>query len=172
MSCLRSRAPAATSAAVRRVMQVNTRCETEPEQTVRRFLHRAGLRFRKDLRPLPARRCEADLVFTHPKLCIFIDGCFWHGCRAHFRIPATNADWWAEKIRANRKRDRRNDAALKRAGWQVIRLWEHQITPAVLNELASTISKSLTDVRRTLRRACHPHPRANEQGKRSEATLK
>jgi DNA mismatch endonuclease (patch repair protein) len=139
MRCLRSRAPSASSAVVRRAMQANTGRETRPEQTVRRFLHGCGLRFRKDLRPLRALRCAADLVFVRAKLCIFIDGCFWHGCPKHFRVPGSNSAWWAEKIEANRARDRRTDTILKRHGWRVIRLWEHEVTPEVLARLASTI---------------------------------
>lgn len=139
MKCIRSRAPAASSAGVRKVMQANTGRETRPEQTVRRFLHRCGLRFRKDLRPLPALRCAADVVFTKAKLCIFIDGCFWHGCPRHFRVPASNTAWWAEKIEANRARDKRNDKLLKRNGWSVVRLWEHEITSDRLIRLARAI---------------------------------
>lgn len=139
MSSIRFRAPRASSALVRRVMQANTGRETRPEQTVRRFLHRCGLRFRKNLRPLPALRCAADIVFPRAKLCIFIDGCFWHGCPKHFRVPASNSAWWAEKIEANRVRDRRNDQLLKRGGWRVIRLWEHEVTPGVLSALESKI---------------------------------
>lgn len=136
MSSIRSRAPSASSAVVRRVMQANTGRETWPEQTVRRFLHGCGLRFRKDLRPLPALRCAADLVFPRAKLCIFIDGCFWHGCQRHFRLPASNSAWWAEKIEANRVRDQRNNSALRAAGWQVIRVWEHDVSMKSLARLA------------------------------------
>jgi DNA mismatch endonuclease, patch repair protein len=144
MNSLRSRAPSASSALIRRVMQANTGRETRPEKTVRRFLHRTGLRFRKDLRPVPALRCAADLVFPRAKVCIFIDGCFWHGCPKHFCVPGSNSAWWAEKIEANRVRDRRNDAYLKREGWQVIRLWEHEVSSKVLATLASTIRERVT----------------------------
>jgi len=139
MSSIRSRAPRASSAVVRRVMQANTGRETRPEQIVRSFLHRRGLRFRKDLRPIQALRCAADVVLPRVKVCIFIDGCFWHGCPKHFHVPATNSEWWAEKIEANRIRDRRNNKILKRNGWLVIRLWEHQITPTALRRLESKI---------------------------------
>jgi DNA mismatch endonuclease (patch repair protein) len=149
MRCLRSRAPKATSTLVHRVMQANTGRETGPEQTVRRFLHRCGLRFRNDLRPLPVLRCAADLVFPRAKLCIFVDGCFWHGCPRHFRVPASNTAWWAEKIAANRDRDRRNDALLKREGWHVVRLWEHEVTRNRLVKLESMIRRRIGSTRAT-----------------------
>jgi DNA mismatch endonuclease (patch repair protein) len=146
MTCLRVRAPVASSSAVRRVMQANTGRETEPERMVRRFLHRCGLRFRNDRRPLPTLRCAADLVFPSARLCIFIDGCFWHGCPRHFRVPSSNSAWWAEKIEENRMRDRRNDVVLERAQWKVIRLWEHQINPRYLSKLESRIRRRMRTV--------------------------
>lgn len=139
MSCLRSRAPNASSARVRIVMQANSGQDTRPEQVVRSLLHRSGLRFRKNVRPLPSLRCAADVVFPRAKACIFVDGCFWHGCPAHFRVPMANAEWWAEKIEANRVRDRRNNVFLRRKGWQVIRLWEHDPNARALGTLASRI---------------------------------
>src|SRR5258706_13941492 len=109
MSCIRSRAPRASSPAVRRVMQANVGRETRPEQSVRTFLHCRGFRFRKDVKPLATLRCTADIVFPEAKVCIFVDGCFWHGCPIHFHAPKSNKAWWSEKIAANRARDRRND---------------------------------------------------------------
>lgn len=147
MSCLRVRAPIASSSIVRRVMQANTGRETRPERVVRCFLHQRGLRFRKDLRPIPTLRCAADLVFPSARLCVFVDGCFWHGCPRHFRVPAANRAWWAEKIEANRLRDRRNNVILGRGGWKVIRIWEHQVHPSYLAKLESRIRKRLRAMR-------------------------
>lgn len=124
-------------------MQANVGRETSAEQTVRQFLNNCGLRFRKDSRPLPTLRCAADIVFPKAKLCIFIDGCFWHGCPIHFRVPASNAAWWEEKIEANRVRDRRNDRLLQRSGWRVVRVWEHSLSPHTLAKLAVTIRRKL-----------------------------
>lgn len=139
MTSIRARAPRASSAVVRRVMQANVGRETTPEQIVRRFLHRSGLRYRKDRRPIPQLRCAADVVFPNARVCIFIDGCFWHGCPRHFRAPASNRAWWVEKIEANRARDKRNDQLLIKAGWRVVRLWEHDLSNRVLHRLAKLI---------------------------------
>jgi DNA mismatch endonuclease (patch repair protein) len=128
-------------------MQANTGRETEPERIVRRHLYKCGLRFRKDLRPIPTLRCAADLVFPRSKLCIFIDGCFWHGCPIHFQLPASNSDWWAEKIEGNRVRDRRNDVTLWNGGWKVIRIWEHQLCPTYLAKLESRIRRRINTMR-------------------------
>jgi DNA mismatch endonuclease (patch repair protein) len=100
--------------------------DTQPEIMVRSALHAMGLRFRKNARPLPGLRCTADVVFRRERVAVFIDGCFWHGCPEHGRVPATNNSYWSEKLERNALRDRRNTRALEEAGWAVLRYWEHQ----------------------------------------------
>ena len=67
--------------------------------------------------------------FTFPKLklVIFVDGCFWHGCPAHCRVPKASRSYWVGKIAGNRKRDASTSRNLRRAGWRVIRVWEHEL---------------------------------------------
>jgi DNA mismatch endonuclease, patch repair protein len=139
MSSIRSRAPLAASALVRRVMQSNTQTETAPEKLIRGALHRVGLRFRKDARPDSSVRCTADAVFSRAKVCVFVDGCFWHGCPIHFRCPKTNSTWWQEKIEDNKIRDNRQADALRDLGWLVIRIWEHHIQPQLLDAVVSMV---------------------------------
>ncbi len=127
MKSIRARAPSASSAAVRRVMQANVGRTTSVELRLRRTLHRMGLWFRKDIRPDPRLRCKADIVLPSSRICIFVDGCFWHGCQMHFKKPKTNADWWDEKIQANIRRDQRQTALLQARGWEVVRVWEHEL---------------------------------------------
>lgn len=82
--------------------------------------------WRRHLSKLPGR---PDIAFPGAKLAVFIDGCFWHGCTKCRRNlkPASNSVYWAEKLRTNRRRDRRVSAKLRRNGWHVIRIWEHDI---------------------------------------------
>lgn len=127
LSSIRSRAPKASTDAVRRVMQANVGRATLPERTLRSLLHAHGLRFRKNHRPSLAVPCKADVVLARAKMCIFVDGCFWHGCPTHFKLPTANAEWWDEKVRDNIERDCRNNELLAEEGWLVIRLWEHDI---------------------------------------------
>jgi DNA mismatch endonuclease (patch repair protein) len=70
-----------------------------------------------------------DFIFTKRKVAVFLDGCFWHGCRicGNGRIPKTNRGFWLRKIRRNQSRDRRNTETLKKAGWVVLRFWEHSL---------------------------------------------
>jgi DNA mismatch endonuclease (patch repair protein) len=125
---IRARAPSASSLKTRHVMQANRSRDTAPEVRLRRLLFASGLRFRKNCRPEPTLRCKADIVFPRPRVCVFIDGCFWHSCPRHFKLPKTNAAWWAEKMHANVQRDGRQTRTLKGRGWCVIRLWEHELS--------------------------------------------
>lgn len=104
------------------------RRDTKPELELRRLLHARGLRFRVDRPLLLDKRRRVDIVFGPAKIAVFVDGCFWHGCPEHATWPASNADFWREKIETNRRRDRDTDEQLVADGWTVLRVWEHEET--------------------------------------------
>lgn len=116
----------ATSQATRNRMVGNRSRDTKPELALRSTLHRMGLRFRVQVRPIPALRRKADIVFSKQRIAVFVDGCFWHGCGAHKALPKTNVKFWTDKIDRNRLRDADTDRKLVEAGWQSIRVWEHE----------------------------------------------
>jgi DNA mismatch endonuclease (patch repair protein) len=123
----------ASTPAVRRRMQAVKRRDTPKEIQVRKALHRTGLRYRVDYRPCPGVNCRADIVFVRERIAIFVDGCFWHGCRRHGTLPkATNRQFWQTKIADNRQRDRKIKKRLEAAGWRVLRFWEHEDTSTVV----------------------------------------
>jgi DNA mismatch endonuclease (patch repair protein) len=96
--------------------------DTGLERRIRSALHRRGLRFSKHAKDLPGR---PDVVFRRQRVAVFLDGDFWHG----FRYPLwalTLTPFWRTKIELNRKRDARNFRKLRRAGWVVVRIWQHQ----------------------------------------------
>lgn len=104
-------------------MSRNRGKDTGPERRVRSALHRRGLRFRKHVRDLPGK---PDIVFSRARVVVFVDGDFWHG----FRFPQWEVKlslFWRRKISETRKRDRRNFAKLRRRGWTVLRIWEHEV---------------------------------------------
>jgi len=68
-----------------------------------------------------------DFVFPKLRLAIFVDGCFWHSCPLHGTKPKNNAAFWQKKLAANQERDRLVTRSLKKAGWRVLRLWEHEL---------------------------------------------
>ena len=70
---------------------------------------------------------KPDVVFSRAKIAVFIDGCFWHGCSSHCRMPSSNVNYWNAKIGKNKIRDKKITKALRMKGWQVIRIWEHEI---------------------------------------------
>lgn len=134
----------ASAPGVRSSMLANKRTDTKPELQLRSALHRSGLRFRKDLRiDLGDVKPRPDVVFTKARVAVFVDGCFWHACPVHRTVrPKTNSAYWAKKLADNVARDKKQDAALKDAGWLVVRIWEHEDTvdavSAVLQALRST----------------------------------
>jgi DNA mismatch endonuclease (patch repair protein) len=118
--------PASSPDALRRMKAARQR-DTNPELALRRELHRMGLRYRVDERPLPGIRRRADVTFRSARVAVFVDGCFWHGCPEHGTSPKANAQWWRDKIDRNRARDVDTDRRLAEAGWRVVRLWEHDV---------------------------------------------
>jgi DNA mismatch endonuclease (patch repair protein) len=92
------------------------------------------------VRPDPNSRREADLVFPRARVAVFVDGCFWHGCPEHASWPKANAAWWRSKIEKNRARDSDTDDRLARAGWQVLRVWEHEDPMQAAQRIAEIVA--------------------------------
>ncbi len=111
--------PEQRSAVMSRIRSTDTGIEV----AVRSALHKRGLRFRKHVRGLAGR---PDVVFSSARVAVFIDGDFWHGYQLS-RWKDKLQPYWLDKIERNRSRDRRNFAKLRRSGWRVIRVWEHEI---------------------------------------------
>ncbi|MBO9830587.1 very short patch repair endonuclease [Xanthomonas sp. A2111] len=107
----------------RRCMSANRGADTGPELALRKALHSLGCRYTLRSK-MPGR---PDLVFPSSGTVVFVDGCFWHGCPDHCVLPNNNRELWQAKLEANKSRDRRVDEELKRLGWKVVRVWEHEI---------------------------------------------
>ncbi|MCP4747919.1 MAG: DNA mismatch endonuclease Vsr [Desulfobacteraceae bacterium] len=101
--------------------------DTSPEKIIRSLAHKLGYRFRLHRKQLPGK---PDLVFSSRKKVIFVHGCFWHGhdCRRGKRIPKTNTDYWVKKIQKNIARDSKNQTDLVSLGWDVLVIWECEIS--------------------------------------------
>jgi len=84
---------------------------------------------------LPDKRRRVDIAFLSARVAVFVDGCFWHGCPEHATWPASNADFWRQKIETNRRRDADTNAKLERAGWRVVRVWEHEDPSAAASRI-------------------------------------
>ena len=94
------------------------------EQRLASILRANGITGWRRHQPLPGR---PDFVFRRERLAVFVDGCFWHGCVRHCRMPKTNVKYWVPKIAHNRRRDRKVNTLLRRKGWRVYRIWEHSL---------------------------------------------
>lgn len=70
---------------------------------------------------------KPDFVFTNAKLAIFVDGCFWHQCPDHGRVPKSNIEYWEKKLQNNIVRDAAVVKNLTPKGWTVLRIWEHEL---------------------------------------------
>ncbi|MDB6124674.1 MAG: mismatch repair protein Vsr [Pedosphaera sp.] len=70
---------------------------------------------------------KPDFVFRKPRVAVFVDGCFWHCCPRHYNAPASNFTFWKKKLAANKARDRLVNQTLRKQGWCVLRIWEHDL---------------------------------------------
>lgn len=133
-----TRPPASSRAASERMRRTGRR-DTKCEMEVRRELHRQGFRYRVDRRVRGVSRSRPDIVFSREKIVVFVDGCFWHSCPKHATAPRANAAWWRAKLWQNVERDRRHVLEFARAGWRVLRYWEHEDPRQVADAIASVV---------------------------------
>ena len=133
---------------------------TKPELLVRRWLWRHGYRYRLNVKSVPG---SPDIVMRPYRTAIFVNGCFWHGhnvimrgsgnalmhecveSSACCRIPSSNREFWVAKIRRNQERDERNCRVLQENGWQVIVVWECQLTPKLLDRTMQAVELRLNE---------------------------
>lgn len=110
---------------------------TGPEKELCKALWLAGFRYRKHYGPF-----KIDIAFPGKKVAVFIDGCFWHGCPAHGRLPATNVKYWGPKLERNKKRDIERNVLLQEDGWTVIRVWSHELKhlESVLQDISNILN--------------------------------
>lgn len=116
--------------------------DTKPEETVRKYLFSQGFRYRKNDKRLPGK---PDIVLRKHRTVVFVNGCFWHkhdGCR-YFVWPKSNPDFWKAKIEGTVERDRRKTEELKKAGWNVVVIWECQLKPGAKEETLQSLARQL-----------------------------
>ncbi|KEO85120.1 very short patch repair endonuclease [Tumebacillus flagellatus] len=97
---------------------------TKLENRFSKALWHKGIRFRRNVKSLYGK---PDIAIKKYKLVIFIDSCFWHGCKLHCRIPNTNREFWENKIMRNRLRDQEVSEYYSRMDWNIVRIWEHSL---------------------------------------------
>lgn len=114
-----------------KVRSKDSKIETE----FRKNLWRAGFRYSKNSSKYFGK---PDLVLLKYKTAIFVDSCFWHGCKKHGTMPQTRKKFWEAKIERNKQRDKEVNKHYKKIGWKVFRVWEHDLK----NNLEEIVKKS------------------------------
>lgn len=119
---------------------------TKPEIAVRRYLHRAGFRYRLHVPDLPGK---PDIVLPKYKVVVFVHGCFWHihkGCKDAV-MPKSNSEFWKKKLTGNVERDHKNAALLREKGWHVITVWECETSDEnTLERICGEIKKQTGEI--------------------------
>ena len=136
---------------------------TKPEMIVRRGLWSRGFRYRLNHKRLPG---HPDLVLRKYRTCIFVNGCFWHGHNVAepqmsdggclmddviessegCKIPATNREFWVNKILRNKERDREEQKQLAAMGWHCITVWECELKPKVREQTLESLAFTLNHI--------------------------
>lgn len=124
--------------------------ETQPEIIVRKFLFSKGFRYRKNVKNLPGK---PDIVLPKYKTVIFIHGCFWHGHYCKYgTLPATNLEFWKEKIERNVERDNEQHTLLRKEGWNVMTIWTCQLKAIkrrqTLEEIVLLLQKTYLEMKK------------------------
>ncbi|MCI0152212.1 very short patch repair endonuclease [Paraburkholderia sediminicola] len=126
-------------------MQSVKRQNTAPELVVRRILHAMGYRFRLHRKDLPG---TPDIVLPRHRKIVLVHGCFWHGHAGcpRARLPASNVQTWHRKLEGNQRRDQGNIVALEGLGWDVLVIWECELSDlsGVGNRLRRFLEKGTT----------------------------
>ena len=119
--------------------------DTKPEMVVRRYLWGCGFRYRLNHPRLPGK---PDIVMRKYRTCIFVNGCFWHGheeCR-YYTIPKTNTEFWVNKVKRNKERDRMVQQQLAAMGWHSIVIWECELKPKVREKTLVSLTYTLNRI--------------------------
>jgi len=121
-------------------MQQQRRHDTAIELALRSEIFRHGLRYFVHRRPVASVRREADILFPGARVAVFVDSCWWHACHEHGTLPRSNRQWWKTKFDRTRQRDLDTNARLKAAGWEVIRVWEHENVVEAGRRVVTTVA--------------------------------
>jgi len=123
--------------------------DTKPEMIVRRLTHQLGYRFRTHRRDLPG---TPDLVFPSRRKIIFVHGCFWHrhACSNAGKIPQTRAEYWGPKLRRNVERDVAAYSDLAASGWEILTVWECEVSRDDLAERLRSFLGAPSNIRSTI----------------------
>ncbi|PLT29824.1 very short patch repair endonuclease [Peribacillus deserti] len=122
------------------------RARSKLEDRVSRALWKKGFRFRKNDRTLYG---TPDISIKKYRIVIFIDSCYWHACLEHFKMPKSNTEFWENKIERNRARDSRVTRHYEEKGWNIIRIWEHDLQRGNFDGTIDMLAGFIQEAKRT-----------------------
>ena len=128
---------------------IRSRGNKATEVKLAAILRAAGITGWRRHRRVPG---HPDFIFPRARLAVFVDGCFWHGCRWHCRMPQDNRQYWARKIARNAARDRATTRLLRSRGWRVLRIWGHSL------RAAASVAKRITSELSATQKSCNNSP--------------
>lgn len=98
--------------------------DSKIEVEFKKSIWKAGLRYGKSSAKYFGK---PDIVLPKYKAVIFIDSCFWHGCKKHGSMPKVRIKFWKEKLERNKQRDKEVNKHYKKTDWKMFRIWEHNL---------------------------------------------
>lgn len=107
------------------IMRAVKNKDSKIEVALGKALWHAGFRYRKNVSNYFGK---PDIVLKKYNTAIFIDSCFWHGCKKHCRMPLSRREYWTKKIQRNKQRDSEVNRRYRAMGWNVVRVWEHELS--------------------------------------------
>ena len=110
--------------------------DSKIEIEFRKKLWKAGFRYRKNAVKYFGK---PDIVSLKYKIVIFVDSCFWHGCKKHGSMPQVRKKFWEEKIKRNKQRDKEVKQYYRKLGWKIFRIWEHNLKKQPEKEIIKII---------------------------------
>jgi DNA mismatch endonuclease (patch repair protein) len=119
---------------------IRSRGNRQTEMVLAKFLRRSGLAGWRRHRPVFGK---PDFIFPRRRLALFVDGCFWHACPRHTRLPVSHRAFWRKKLERNQARDRLVTRTLRARGWIVLRIWQHELAPRKEARLLRRIRSAL-----------------------------
>lgn len=114
----------------KRSKQVIPKKDTKPERMLQVALSLEGIKFRTH-EPIIG---QPD-IFIEPNICIFVDGCYFHGCTQCFGEQILIQDL----PRNNIVRDQKVNNELTKQGNLILRIWEHDILKNTKQEAGNII---------------------------------
>jgi len=114
--------------------------DSKMEIRLRKELWKEGYRYRKNVSGYFGK---PDILLKRYKTVVFVDSCFWHGCKKHFKLPTSKVKFWKNKIEKNITRDKKVTRYYKNKGWKIVRVWEHELKKD-LSKAMKKIIKSMS----------------------------